>query len=50
MGFRSWFWKIFLKDDQHLMNNKYRKLLPNTELDYFDSEAAVNDIQTGAYA
>ncbi len=32
------------------MNNKYRKPLPNTELDYFDTEAAVNDIQAGAYA
>ncbi|MEZ5472138.1 MAG: Fe/S-dependent 2-methylisocitrate dehydratase AcnD [Marinicella sp.] len=32
------------------MNSKYRKPLPNTELDYFDTEAAVNDIQAGAYA
>jgi len=32
------------------MNTKYRKPLPGTELDYFDTRAAVNDIRPGAYA
>jgi iron-sulfur-dependent 2-methylisocitrate dehydratase len=32
------------------MNKQYRKPLPNTELDYFDTEAAVEAIQAGAYA
>ena len=32
------------------MNTKYRKPLPGTELDYFDTRAAVDDIRPGAYA
>ncbi|MGS0683100.1 Fe/S-dependent 2-methylisocitrate dehydratase AcnD [Shewanella sp. 125m-7] len=32
------------------MNTQYRKPLPGTELDYFDTEAAVNAISPGAYA
>lgn len=32
------------------MNNKYRKLLQNTELDYFDTREAVEEIESGAYA
>ncbi|MCP5181648.1 MAG: Fe/S-dependent 2-methylisocitrate dehydratase AcnD [Pseudomonadales bacterium] len=31
------------------MNQKYRKPLPGTQLDYFDTRAAVNDISPGAY-
>ena len=31
------------------MNNRYRKPLPGTELDYFDARAAVDAIQPGAY-
>ncbi len=31
------------------MNKDYRKPLPNTELDYYDTRAAVNNIQPGAY-
>ncbi len=31
------------------MNTKYRKALRGTELDYFDTRAAVEDIQPGAY-
>lgn len=31
------------------MNNKYRKSLQNTELDYFDTREAVEEIQPGAY-
>ena len=31
------------------MNTDYRKPLPGTELDYFDTRAAVDDIQPGAY-
>ncbi len=31
------------------MNKNYRKPLPDTELDYFDARAAVEDIQPGAY-
>ena len=31
------------------MNSKYRKPLPGTDLDYFDTRAAVEDIQPGAY-
>ncbi|MBM7072357.1 Fe/S-dependent 2-methylisocitrate dehydratase AcnD [Shewanella sp. 202IG2-18] len=31
------------------MNTNYRKSLSNTQLDYFDTEAAINDIKTGAY-
>lgn len=33
----------------HAMNTDYRKPLPGTELDYFDTRAAVDDIQPGAY-
>jgi len=32
------------------MNTEYRKTLPGTELDYFDTRAAVDAIQPGAYA
>ncbi|MFP1683560.1 Fe/S-dependent 2-methylisocitrate dehydratase AcnD [Alloalcanivorax sp. C16-1] len=32
------------------MNSEYRKRLPGTELDYFDTRAAVEAIQPGAYA
>jgi aconitate hydratase len=32
------------------MNTAYRKLLANTKLDFFDAKAAIEDIQTGAYA
>ncbi|WP_454829665.1 Fe/S-dependent 2-methylisocitrate dehydratase AcnD [Pseudoxanthomonas wuyuanensis] len=32
------------------MNSPYRKPLPGTSLDYFDAEAAVDTIRTGAYA
>ncbi|OEF25621.1 Fe/S-dependent 2-methylisocitrate dehydratase AcnD [Vibrio rumoiensis] len=31
------------------MNNQYRKVLPGSGLEYFDTRAAVNDIQAGAY-
>ncbi|MDA0979497.1 MAG: aconitate hydratase AcnA, partial [Proteobacteria bacterium] len=31
------------------MNDKYRKPLPGTDLDYFDTRAAIEDIQPGAY-
>ena len=31
------------------MNSQYRKLLPGTKLDYFDTSAAVNDIQAGGW-
>ncbi|APE29970.1 Fe/S-dependent 2-methylisocitrate dehydratase AcnD [Halomonas aestuarii] len=31
------------------MNTDYRKPLPGTELDYFDTRAAVDEIQPGAY-
>ena len=31
------------------MNTKYRKNLPGTDLDYFDTRQAVDDIQPGAY-
>lgn len=32
------------------MNTEYRKQLPNTQLDYFDTRAAIEAIQEGAYA
>ncbi len=32
------------------MNTDYRKHLPNSTLDYFDAQAAVDAIQSGAYA
>ena len=32
------------------MNTEFRKKLPGTELDYFDTQAAVDAIQAGAYA
>ena len=32
------------------MNTEYRKPLPGTQLDYFDTQAAVDAIQPGAYA
>ncbi|MGV3002485.1 Fe/S-dependent 2-methylisocitrate dehydratase AcnD [Vibrio sp. E150_018] len=31
------------------MNNQYRKVLPETGLEYFDARAAIEDIQAGAY-
>ncbi|MFT5806694.1 MAG: iron-sulfur-dependent 2-methylisocitrate dehydratase, partial [Moritella dasanensis] len=33
-----------------MMNTNYRKALPGSDLDYFDTRAAVDDIQAGAYA
>jgi len=33
-----------------LANKKYRKQLAGTDLDYFDTREAVEDIQAGAYA
>lgn len=33
----------------HAMNTQYRKPLPGTKLDYFDTRAAVEAIQPGAY-
>ena len=32
------------------MNNKYRKSLQNTQLEYYDARNAINDIQPDAYA
>ena len=32
------------------MNTEYRKSLPGTELDFFDTQAAVDAIEPGAYA
>ena len=32
------------------MNTEYRTKLPGTDLDYFDTRAAVEAIQPGAYA
>ncbi|WP_088331830.1 Fe/S-dependent 2-methylisocitrate dehydratase AcnD [Lacimicrobium sp. SS2-24] len=32
------------------MNTQYRKSLPGTNLEYFDTQAAVDDIEPGAYA
>ena len=32
------------------MNTQYRKSLPGTQLDYFDTQEAVNAIEPGAYA
>ncbi len=32
------------------MNSEYRKHLPGTQLDFFDTQAAVDAIETGAYA
>ncbi|MGB0723753.1 MAG: hypothetical protein ACPGU7_15295, partial [Gammaproteobacteria bacterium] len=32
------------------MNTDYRKNLPGTDLDYFDTRAAVEAIEPGAYA
>ncbi len=32
------------------MNSQYRKKLPGTSLDYFDTRAAIDDIKHGAYA
>ncbi|HCH01134.1 MAG TPA: Fe/S-dependent 2-methylisocitrate dehydratase AcnD [Vibrio sp.] len=34
---------------EKMMNNQYRKVLPDTGLEYFDARAAVEDIQAGAY-
>jgi 2-methylcitrate dehydratase (2-methyl-trans-aconitate forming) len=31
------------------MNNEYRRSLPGSDLDYFDTEAAVNALKAGAY-
>jgi len=31
------------------MNNNYRKPLPNTQLDYYDTRAAIEEIQPGAF-
>ncbi|ELE5890018.1 Fe/S-dependent 2-methylisocitrate dehydratase AcnD [Vibrio fluvialis] len=35
---------------QNDINSQYRKLLPGTNISYFDAEEAVNAIATGAYA
>ncbi|EOU2464770.1 Fe/S-dependent 2-methylisocitrate dehydratase AcnD [Vibrio navarrensis] len=35
---------------QNEMNSQYRKLLPGTNISYFDAEEAVNEIAPGAYA
>ena len=32
------------------MNTQYRKALPGTQLDYFDTQEAVDAIEAGAYA
>jgi len=32
------------------MNQNYRKSLPGSDLDYFDTRAAIEDLQAGAYA
>ena len=32
------------------MNTQYRKNLPGSDLDYFDTRQAVEDIQPGAWA
>ena len=32
------------------MNSNYRKSLPGTDLDYYDTRAAIEDIQPGSYA
>lgn len=32
-----------------MMNSNYRKPLPGTKLDYYDTRSAVNEIQAGAY-
>ena len=32
-----------------VLNTKYRKPLPNSKLDYFDTREAIEDIQAGAY-
>ncbi|USD62031.1 Fe/S-dependent 2-methylisocitrate dehydratase AcnD [Vibrio sp. SCSIO 43140] len=34
---------------KNTINYQYRKPLPGTQLDYFDTQAAVNDIEAGAY-
>jgi len=34
---------------EEVMNTTHRKPLPGTDLDYFDTRAAVNDIEPGAY-
>ncbi|WP_234495929.1 Fe/S-dependent 2-methylisocitrate dehydratase AcnD [Vibrio maritimus] len=34
---------------KNTINYQYRKPLPGTQLDYFDAQAAVNDIEAGAY-
>jgi aconitase A len=31
-------------------NTKYRKPLPNSNVDYFDTQAAIDEIKAGAYA
>lgn len=33
-----------------MMNTQYRKSLPGTEVDFFDTQEAVDDIEPGAYA
>ena len=37
-------------NDENSMNHDYRKPLAGTDLDYFDTEAAIEAIQPGAYA
>ena len=33
-----------------MINSKYRQPLPNTQLDYFDTQSAVEAIRPGAHA
>ena len=35
--------------ESHAMNTEFRKTLPGTRLDYFDTRAAVDAIKPGAY-
>ena len=35
---------------ENTMNTNYRKTLPNSSLDYYDTREAVDDIEAGAYA
>ncbi|MGF1697938.1 Fe/S-dependent 2-methylisocitrate dehydratase AcnD [Vibrio lamellibrachiae] len=38
-----------MPDSNAMVNQRYRKPLPNTDLDYFDVREAVNSISSGAY-
>src|SRR5690606_11902697 len=41
--------QYYFQRELNAMNTDYRKSLPGTELDYFDTRAAVDAIQPGAY-